>query len=197
MTEGTLGTVSDDLRPVRVRRVDARRNLDAIVQAAARMLAEDPRVSMQEIAVSAGLHRATVHRHFPSRDDLVQAVLEHAYDESDRALEAILADGSRSSREQLERFVDAMLEIGDRWRTWRYTGITPEVQRRNQALGSPLTVLVGKAQQDGTIRTDLPADLVAVALGGLVHGSLTRMAGGSLTREQAVAFTLQVLSPPA
>lgn len=194
MTQGTAVDGPTDLRQERVRRVDARRNLSAIVKAAARMLADDPRVSMQEIASAAGLHRATVHRHFPSRDDLVRAVLEHAYDESDRAFEQILEDASGTSADQLERFVDAMLEIGDRWRTYRYTGVTPEVQRRREALGSPLRVLIGQAQADGSVRTDLPADLVATALGGVVHAALTRMADGGLTREQGVKFVLQVVA---
>ena len=192
-----METSPGDLPPTRVRRVDARRNLQAIVQAAARMLADDPRVSMQEIAVAAGLHRATVHRHFPSRDDLVRAVLEHAYDESDRALEAILAEPSAKARDQLERFVDAMLEIGDRWRTYRYTGVTPEVQRRREALGSPLRALVAKAQEEGSVRTDMASDLVATALGGSVNAALTRMADGSLTRAQATAFVLQVITDPS
>lgn len=188
---------TDEATSGRVRRVDARRNLQAIVSAAARMLAENPRVSMQEIAVSAGLHRATVHRHFPSRDDLVRAVLERAYDESDRALEVILAEPSGTAREQLKRFVDSMLEVGDKWRTYRYTGVTPEVQRRREAIGSPLRELIARAQEEGSVRTDMPADLVAAALGGAVQMALMRMAGLGMSRDDASAFVLQVVSVPA
>lgn len=188
---------TDEAEAGRTRRVDARRNLQAIVTAAAKMLAEDPRVSMQEIAVAAGLHRATVHRHFPSRDDLVRAVLERAHDEADRALEQILAEPSGSARDQLARSVDAMLEIGDRWRTYRFAGVTPEVQRRREAIGSPLRELVAAAQAEGSIRTDLSADLATLALGGAVSAVLSRISAGGLSRADAGAFVLQVVSVPS
>lgn len=197
MAESAIVDFTDEAAAGRARRVDARRNLQAIVSAAARMLAEDPRVSMQEIAVAAGLHRATVHRHFPSRDDLVRAVLDRAYDESDRAIESIVASPSGTPRDQLVRAVDAMLEIGDRWRTDRYVGVTPEVQRRREAIGSPLRELVAAAQAEGSIRTDLPADLATLALGGALSVVLTRMAGGGMSRADACAFVMQVISVPS
>lgn len=67
--------------PVRDLRSDARRNVEAILAAAQTALAEDPRTSMGEIGVRAGVHRATVHRHFASREDLVAALQERAREE--------------------------------------------------------------------------------------------------------------------
>ena len=40
-----------------------------------------------DIARVAGLHRATVHRHFPTREDLVAAVRARWYVEAERAVE--------------------------------------------------------------------------------------------------------------
>jgi AcrR family transcriptional regulator len=61
--------------PVKPLRADARRNYDAIVQAAAE---EVDRVgaaaSLEDIARNAGVGSATLHRHFRSRRDLLQAV---------------------------------------------------------------------------------------------------------------------------
>lgn len=177
-----------------MRRIDARRNLEAIVSSAGEMLATNPRVSMQEIAAAAGLHRATVHRHFASRDDLVRAVLEQSHDEADAAVEQVLREGEHlAADERLERVVDVLLEVGDRWRTYRFApGLAPSVRRRG-ALESPLQGLMTRSQAEGAVRTDVPADELTTALGGLVSAALPRIAEGSFTRERARAFVLAML----
>lgn len=52
-------------------RADRVRNDERILQAAARLLARDPHVSVQAIADEAGVVRRTVYRRYPSREDLV------------------------------------------------------------------------------------------------------------------------------
>src|SRR5207247_7402106 len=117
----------------RERRLDARRNLAAIIEAARVVLAADPSASMQEIAERAGLHRATVHRHFSSREDLVLAVAEASYVEAEQRLaEADLDAGD--ARSALRRATVALLEVIDRWRLARYSpvfGISSEASRQS------------------------------------------------------------------
>jgi AcrR family transcriptional regulator len=64
-----------------------------IIEAAARCCADHgvDRVSLEEIATTAGVHRTTLHRHFPGgREELVTAVLDHQADEvADRVVEII------------------------------------------------------------------------------------------------------------
>jgi AcrR family transcriptional regulator len=56
-------------------RGDAARNARRVLAAARLMLREDPEVPAQDIAEKAGLGVATLYRRFPTRDDLVQAVV--------------------------------------------------------------------------------------------------------------------------
>ncbi|HVV22722.1 MAG TPA: helix-turn-helix domain-containing protein [Pseudonocardiaceae bacterium] len=61
--------------PVR-RRADARRNYDKLVAAAGALIAEvGTEASLEEIARRAGVGSATLHRHFRSRAELLEAVL--------------------------------------------------------------------------------------------------------------------------
>ncbi len=61
--------------PSRPTRADARRNHDRIVTAAADAIAEHgAEASLEEIARRAGVGSATLHRHFPSRQHLLEAV---------------------------------------------------------------------------------------------------------------------------
>ncbi|MFQ6230168.1 TetR/AcrR family transcriptional regulator [Nocardia sp. NPDC002869] len=58
------------------RRADARRNRDRLITAASAVLAEDGAgASLEEIARRAGVGSATLHRHFPHRAQLLEAVL--------------------------------------------------------------------------------------------------------------------------
>lgn len=58
------------------RRADARRNRDRLVAAAGAVIAETGAgASLEEIARRAGVGSATLHRHFPRRAELLEAVL--------------------------------------------------------------------------------------------------------------------------
>lgn len=60
----------------RPKRADARRNYDAVVEAARAAFARDGvDTSIDEIARSAGVGNATLYRHFPTRDELISAAL--------------------------------------------------------------------------------------------------------------------------
>ncbi|MEV4550834.1 TetR/AcrR family transcriptional regulator [Nonomuraea wenchangensis] len=61
--------------PARPMRADARRNYDRLLAAAAEAVAEQgAEASLEEIARRAGVGSATLHRHFPSRQQLLEAV---------------------------------------------------------------------------------------------------------------------------
>lgn len=62
-------------------RKDAAENRQAIVEAASTLIAQmGPDVSLHTIAKEADVGVATASRHFPDRDDLYRAVLEHTAD---------------------------------------------------------------------------------------------------------------------
>ncbi|MFC1405655.1 MULTISPECIES: TetR/AcrR family transcriptional regulator [Streptacidiphilus] len=59
----------------RARRADATRNRDQLLAAAGRaFIASDTEPSMRAIAREAGVGIATLYRHFPTREDLVEAI---------------------------------------------------------------------------------------------------------------------------
>jgi AcrR family transcriptional regulator len=77
-------TVAEPEKPARRRapRVDAARNRDAIVEAAAAVMAEHgTAVDVREIARCSGLGMGTLYRHFPKKEDLVRTVLRKDFTE--------------------------------------------------------------------------------------------------------------------
>ncbi|MCW3039518.1 MAG: transcriptional regulator, TetR family [Solirubrobacterales bacterium] len=181
----------------RVRRIDARRNLEAIIAAAVPLLTERPRASMQQIAAAAGLHRATVHRHFPSRDDLLDELRVRALDETLARVEDVLGSASASAGETLERATAAMIAVGDSYRLYRFTTWrNPENDGNTQVLGGYLIGLLTDAQAAGEVRSDLAIRQLVAALGGLVWALLPQVGDGVLTVEQAARTVSTLLAAP-
>ena len=63
-------------------RKDARRNREAVIEAALAILPDEPNASMATIAERSGLGRTTVYRHFPARNDLILALFERVIEEA-------------------------------------------------------------------------------------------------------------------
>ncbi len=84
----------------------------AIIDAAAQAFMQDgyDNASMDRIAELAGASKRTVYNHFPSKEDLFQAVLEQFMAEM-LELKQITYDASKSMEIQLSAFADAKIEI--------------------------------------------------------------------------------------
>jgi AcrR family transcriptional regulator len=87
-----MGAPSISSTPV-ARRADAARNRAALLDAARRVLARRGlEVTVEELARGAGVGVGTVYRNFPTKDALVAAVIERAFEELTAAAEAALDD---------------------------------------------------------------------------------------------------------
>src|SRR3954447_11889388 len=96
-------------------RADARRNRHAVLEAGARLLAERPTASMQEIADASGVGRTTVYRHFPAREDLVAALVAQVVEEVAGVPEAALSPGAPAA-DVLRELATEFVLLGRRWR---------------------------------------------------------------------------------
>ena len=91
-------------RVARPLRADARRNVDALLDAAKEVFATSGvDAPVREIATKAGVGLGTLYRHFPHRSDLVTAVFRHEVDAC--ADEAPLLAGTCAPGEALERWL--------------------------------------------------------------------------------------------
>jgi AcrR family transcriptional regulator len=165
------------------RRADAERNIAAITTAALEALAEDPDASMAEIARRAGVVRATIYMHFPTRESLLDAVMEHAT--------ALVADATRAAepergepKEALERVLLA---------TWRQLGqfhnilqininrlSAKELRRRHLPVTTQIVPLLERGQSEGVFRDDVSPDWLIAVVRAIVHVASTELQAGRL-----------------
>jgi AcrR family transcriptional regulator len=179
----------------RERRLDARRNLEAIVDAARRTFSADPHASMQQVAAAAGLHRATVHRHFASRDELVDALRRRAFEESLGALrDAHTEEGP--AIDGLHRATLALVAVADRWQLARYAGIFVGGPAADE-MTAIADALIRRGQEERTIRSDIVADQLTMLWGGTIATAVTLRDRGMDVPEIADVLTRVLAVPPS
>lgn len=98
-------------QPARSKRVDAVRNQQALLAAAAAVfVSSGVHAPIREIAARAGVGIGTIYRHFPTRAELVVAVYRHQVDACAEAGPALLADAG-SPLEALGQWVDLFVDF--------------------------------------------------------------------------------------
>jgi AcrR family transcriptional regulator len=151
---------------VHPRRADARANDERILRAAARVLAEDPRATIQRIADEAGVVRLTVYRRYPGRDALRLAIFEAAAGE---ATEVIPDDGDPIAG--LRRLIVAMTAIARRYPLLVADGEAQPSVPATRAMRRAVSDLVRRGRELGVLREDLPAELLPQAVVGTLRMS--------------------------
>lgn len=144
-------------------RADAARNRALLLAAAADEFAEHGLgASVADIARRAGIGKGTVFRHFPTKDDLIAAIvldriqalaalgerLLHSNDPGAALLEFLAA----AAHQRQQRDLSFLQEAGD---------THPEVGNARTAMFQTIDTLVDRARADGAIRPDVTgADVI-------------------------------------
>lgn len=177
----------------RKRRADADRSVAAILAAGLEALASDPESSMSEIARRAGVVRATIYVHFPTRTALLDAVMEYAVGQ--------VVEAMRGAEPQRGEPVEALNRVLRA--TWRQLGqfhgllalnmgrlSAEELHRRHRPMLDQLEPLIERGQKKGVFRRDLPVVWHLAVLRAIVHAASTEIRGGRLLESEAEAAML-------
>lgn len=121
-------------------------------------------MSMDDVAHACGISKATLYKHFESKDELAVAVIEEGMARSEGVFLALPADLSPL------RKIEALLQIGVERRTrhapipilqmpahlWQH----PRLEAQRRAMFTRMASLVSDAVAAGEVRDDVPVDLL-------------------------------------
>jgi AcrR family transcriptional regulator len=189
-------TPAEASAPKRRRRADADRSVAAILDAALEALASDPDRSMSEIARRAGVVRATIYVHFPTRESLLDAVMEYGVGQVLEAMSG--ADPQRGEPvEALERVLLA---------TWRqlaqFHGLlalntarlsAEELHRRHVPMLDLLEPLIERGREEGVFRGDLPVSWDLAVIRAIVHTASREVQGGRIPESEVESAMMRTV----
>ena len=177
-------TTTDASAPKR-RRADAERSIAAIVDGALAALANDPDASMAEIARRAGVVRATVYMHFPTREALLDAVMEYATGLVSEAIRGA-EPGRGEPKEAFERVLLATWQQLSQFHSVLQVNINrlsaKELHRRHLPITTQFIPLLERGQAEGVFRGDVSATWLIAVVRAIVHAASLELQGGRLTQ---------------
>ena len=155
------------------RRADAQRNHDVILNVARTAIAErGANVVLEDIARDAGVGIGTLYRHFPTRQDLLEAAfLDEAFELRDRAQD-LAADESAFGA--LVNWLRCQMDFGARGRSMGAAVMNAkhtegsEIQMACVEMREAGSVLLRRAQESGEVKPDIDLIDVLRLMGGIV-----------------------------
>jgi AcrR family transcriptional regulator len=164
----------------------------AILGAAASVLARDRAATLADIADAADVGRSTLHRYFPDRQVLVDAVVEDSLGALGQAVEeAALHQGP--PLEAMRRLVAAMVDVGDRL---LFLFGDPQVLEGREASGPSgrrVTDLIERGQVQGVFDPEVGAEWIEHVLWALVYTAAEEVSTGRLPRHGVTATVVRTL----
>jgi AcrR family transcriptional regulator len=176
-TEAPLATSRGRGRPVGDRA--ARRT--ELLNAAISVIAQDgfAEASLRKVAERAGCSTGAVTYYFANREEMMAAVIESQFDVFDAMLRMSDSDGKIDVRGGLKRWLDSLSTNGGG--DWvanfqllslaRHEPALADVyQRRYARYRDVFAAMLAKGQRQGSIRKDIPADLLADQISAMGDG---------------------------
>jgi AcrR family transcriptional regulator len=171
------------------RRADAQRSIDRILDATLDALASDPEASMAEIARRAGVVRATIYVHFPTRENLIEAVTRRAISDVTEAIQA--AEPERGDpADALERIVGAAWRTLGRFHTLVAVNARlphADLHALHQPVLAVLVPLIERGQRDGSFRAGVPVAWHLSMLLALIHAASAELSAARMPEAEVEA----------
>src|SRR5690242_4374873 len=184
------------------RRADARRNIEAILDAAPDCLAVDPAASLGDIAPAARVGRVTLYGHFPSRADLIDAVFARTIAQADQALASVDLTGEPA--QALTRLVSSSWRIVDQFRMLLLAAQrelpAERIRAHHTAPMRRVERLLQRGRRTGAFRTDLPLSWLVAVFYHVIHGAADELNAGRMAARNVpgtiTATLLAAYTPP-
>ncbi len=157
------------------------------------MLSADPGVTMSDIARAAGVGRATLHRHFRGKADLLRTISARCIEETNAAvLAADVPDGAAVDR--LRNMLGGVIALGDRYAFLLLEGLRDEgLRKEHETQMEWVGLLIGQLKTERAIAEDVPTSWAVALVDQVIWTAWTAVSERGLTTDEATELALRTL----
>lgn len=171
------------------------KTIEAILEAAFAVFEETPTATLADVAAEAGVGRATLHRHFSGRDDLMSALAVQAMRDLDEVFETAAAE-AESYTEALRLGMAAMIPLANRahfLKDWP-SAETPELQAEAERQKAEMIYAIDQAKAEGGFAADVPSTWIAESFDALLYAAWEMVKSEEATARQAADLAWRTLT---
>lgn len=161
--------------------------LNTILDEATKCLIEKPSASMHEIAESAGIGIATLHRYVESREQLMIHLGFRAIEVVSETMKEIRLD-EENYETYIPDLIQALIPLGDKLYFLNHdvsVHLNKEIEDEDKKLREPIMRAIGLLQQKGQFREDVDTNWIVDVLYSLVFLTWQQVAEGNIARNSA------------
>ena len=159
----------------------------ALLDASFAVLMVNPHASLSEIASQAGVGRATLYRHYPTREHLISAIAVESLQMIQQAMAPII-EASLKGIKAVDELVTRLLPLADRFHfmqmVWTLIEMDQQVWRLYSAQIATIKGWITQGQADGEINPKLSVVWVVSVIDSMMYSASWLIANGEMTTEQ-------------
>lgn len=167
----------------------------AIIDVATVVFSKRPGATLNDISDAAGIGRATLHRHFKNRDELIRILALEALEKVKEACQPALKE-SNSAKESLEKLIAVLVPLGHKY---RFLGTSPvtfsdlEVSEKYYDYLADLSALADKLKDEKNIGTDIPTAWIVAVIDALIYAAWFTVDDGYIAKHDAAPLALRTI----
>lgn len=167
----------------------------SIIEAAFIVFSGNIGASLSEVAERAGVGRATLHRHFANREDLLRTLAYSAIEEMDAAAEAATSE-SKTYSDGLEQTLYALIPLGDRHGFLAREPLEsdPGLAEEFSRMDREMLELVEASKKEGLFDANIPSAWINQMITALLFTAWETIKLGEVTNDQAAELAWTTLT---
>lgn len=166
--------------------------LNAILDEATKLLIEKPNASMLEIAESAGIGVATLHRYVESREQLMIYLGFRAIEVVSETMKNVRLD-EENCESYIPELIEALIPLGDKVYFLAHdatVNYNQEIEGEYQKLQEPVLQVICLLQQKGYFRQDMDRGWIVNVLYSLLFLTWQQVIEGHIARKSAAGLVV-------
>jgi len=170
------------------------KNRERIIQTALKALARNPMATMDQIADLVGIGRATLYRHFSSREKLIQDLMVEAEKQFSQIVLPILND-IMPAQQKLENVVTQLIPLGASFHFLSYEpwhSGNPEIEKAYQDQLKSWRRLIKQLKDEQVIKITISDTWIAMCLDSLIFTAWEAIHSGDIAPNDAPHLVLQM-----